>query len=181
MAFEIKINEKLSLKLRGEEVAADLFLLVDKNREHLRPWLPFVDLTLSQEDTKKFLIGCLEKFESKKALDLGIWYEGKWIGSMGFHTINSSNEWAEIGYWISKEYEGKGLMTLCVRAIIDYGFKELNLHRIQIKCDALNLKSKALPEKLGFKLEGVLKEDHKHENVFSDGLVYGLLRSEWNH
>lgn len=179
MNFEITINEKLALKLRHIEDAEVVFALTDKNREHLRPWFPWVDSTLTPEDTKKFLEGELEKFEKKVAVDLGVWYEGAWVGSMGFHTINVANEWGEIGYWIAKEYEGKGIMTQCVKAMITYGFHDLNLHRIQIKCDANNTKSKAIPERLGFIFEGTVRENHKRNGEFSDGLIYGLLKNEW--
>ena len=180
MNFEIKINEKLSLKLRHEEDAEAIFSLTDKNREHLRAWLPWVDATVSSEDTKKFIVECQEKFEQKKGADFGIWYEGQWIGSMGFHTIRLDNEWAEIGYWIGKDFEGKGIMTECVKSVIKYGFEELNLHRIQIKCDSRNLRSKAIPERLGFVFEGAARENRKKDGVFSDSLTFGLLRNEWN-
>jgi ribosomal-protein-serine acetyltransferase len=90
-----------------------------------------------------------------------------------------TNEWAEIGYWIDKDHEGKGIMTESVKALINYGFNELNLHRIQIKCDARNVRSKRIPERLGFKLEGTIRENHKYEEGFSDGLTFGLLKSEW--
>lgn len=179
MNFEIIVNEKLSLKIRSVEEAEVFFALSDKNREHLRPWLPWVDMTHSSEDTKKYLEVMLEKFEKKTGADFGIWYEGSWVGSMGFNKIDTVNEWAEIGYWLDKDHEGKGVMTTSVRALINYGFKDLNLHRIQIRCSSLNSKSEAIPKRLGFTLEGRLREDHKINGEFSDGLTYGLLKSEW--
>jgi ribosomal-protein-serine acetyltransferase len=179
MNFEININEKLSLKLCHREDAEAIFLLSDNNREHLRTWLPWVDITLSSDDTKKYLEGELEKFEKKTGADFGIWYEGSWIGRAGFHTITMKHEWAEIGYWITKDHEGKGIMTECVQTLINYGFNDLNLHRIQIRCDARNMRSKAIPERLGFKLEGVIRENRKSEDGFFDSLTFGLLRNEW--
>ena len=175
--FEIKINENLFLRLRQEKDVNEMFILTDKNREHLRPWLKWIDDTVSSEDTRKFIEKCKEKFDKKTGADFGIFYNDKLIGSMGFHTIDQLNSWAEIGYWIDKDYEGKGIMTECVRAIIKYGFEDLKLHRIQIICDARNIKSRALPEKLGFSLEGVLKEKSKSDESFSDELVFGLLRN----
>lgn len=176
--FEIKINENLSLRLRQEKDVDEMFALTDKNREHLRPWLPWVDVTLTSGDTRKFIEKCKEKFEKKTGADFGIFYDDSLIGSMGFHTIDPTNSWAEIGYWIDKDHEGKGIMTECVKAIIKYGFEDLNLHRIQIVCDSLNFKSRALPEKLGFSLEGVLKEKTKSGESFSDELIFGLLKNE---
>lgn len=180
MNFEIKINEKLSLKIRGVEESEAFYALSDRNREHLRPWLPWVDVTLTSDDAKKYLQTVLEKFEKKTGADFGIWYEGAWVGSMGFNNINHNNEYADIGYWLSKDHEGKGIMTESVKALINYGFSELKLHRIEISCDARNIRSKHIPEKLGFKLEGVLRDNHKRNGEYSDGLLYGLLKSEWN-
>ena len=179
MSFEIKVHDNLFLKLRKEEDAEAFFEIVERNREEFRKWFPWVDTTLSSEDTKKFILGCQEKFEANEAVDLGVWYEGRWVGSMGFHTIKLNHQWAEIGYWIDGDYVGKGIMTECVKAMIRYGFNELNLHRIQIRCDSVNVKSKAIPERLGFRLEGVVREDHKKGDSFSDGLIYGILRNEW--
>ena len=180
MDFEIKINEKLSLRLRKEEDAEVAFNLVDKNRENLRRWLPWVDSTVSQEVTKKYIIECREKFEKKETADFGIIYENSLVGSGGFNKIDLVNEWAEIGYWLDTSHQGKGIMTESVTAMINYGFDELHLHRIRIRCDSLNSKSKGIPERLGFTLEGVLREDHKYDGEFSDGLIYGLLKSEWS-
>lgn len=180
MNFEIKVNETVSLKLLHVEDAQTVYNLVDRNREHLRPWFPWADTTLSVDDSKIFIEKCRDGFEQKKSLDLGVWYEGEYVGSMGFHTIRKTHEWVEIGYWLSKDCTGKGIMTECVKAMVNYGFNDLGLHRIQIKCDADNVKSKAIPERLGFTLEGTTREDHKKEDGrFSDGLIYGLLRSEW--
>jgi ribosomal-protein-serine acetyltransferase len=180
MTFEIHVNEKIVLKLRNEDDVEKMFELVDNNREHLQPWFPWVDTTLTTDDSREFILKCHEKFIGKKALDLGVWYDGVLVGSMGFHTIKQEHDWAEIGYWVAKEYEGKGIITACTKAIIEYGFNELNLHRIQIRCDSLNLKSKAIPERLGFTYEGTTREDHKRNGMYSNGLIYGLLRNEWN-
>jgi ribosomal-protein-serine acetyltransferase len=179
--YEIKVNDKISLKLRKEENAQTFFEIVDCNREEFRKWFPWVDVTLSLEDSKKFIIDCQEGFQRKKSADFGIVYEGEFIWSMGLHTIKLEHGFAEIGYLIAKDFQGKGIMTECVKAMINYGFNELQLHRIQIRCDLINIKSKAILERLGFKLEGVLRQNRKHEDdTFSDELIYGLLRNEWN-
>jgi len=179
MSFEIYVSEKISLRLRGEDDAQAFFEIIDRNREEFTKWFPWAETTQSSEDTKKFIVQCREEFETKKAADFGVWYEDRWVGSMGFHTITTEHKWAEIGYWLDGRYVGKGIMTECVKAVVNYGFNDLKLHRIQIKCDSINLKSKSIPERLAFKLEGVIREDRKHGDVFSDGLIYGLLKSEW--
>jgi ribosomal-protein-serine acetyltransferase len=138
-----------------------------------------VDFTTSVEDTSKFIQECQDGFKDKKKADFGIMLDGVWVGSGGFHTIKSESGWGEIGYWRTKDKASKGIMDDCVKAMIDYGFNELGLHRIQIQCDADNVPSKLIPERLGFKPEGVIRENHKKEGRYSDGLIYGLLKSEW--
>ncbi len=179
MEFNLAINEKLVLKLRGVSDREELFVLTDSSREHISSFLPWPQKIKAPSDSLQFIEKCQEKYENGTALDLGIFYENKMVGGVGFVTLDEKNGWGEIGYWISKEYEGKGIMTPCVKKIIEYGFKELSLHRIQIRCDSRNQKSKRIPEKLGFALEATLRESKKHEDGYSDGLIYGLLRNEW--
>lgn len=179
MNFEVIVNEKISLRLRDASDAEAQFILTDKNRTHLAPWFPWVEKTIGVEDSEKFILKCMKGFEEKTDLDLGVYFEDVLVGSMGFHTIDKKNEWGEIGYWISKDYEGKGIMTQCVRRLVEYGFGELSLHRIQIRCDSRNEKSKRIPEKLSFTLEATIRESKKHDDGYSDGLIFGLLQSEW--
>ena len=181
MNHEIHVNNHITLALRHDEDTDIFFALTNKNREELRRWLPWVDVTLTSDDIRKFLMRCQEQFAVKEAVEFGIKYDGEWVGSVGFHTVKQAHEWAEIGYWLDADYQGKGVMTESVKALMKYGFEELQLNRIQIRCDSLNIKSKAVPERLGYTLEGVVREDHKHEGTFSDGLIYGILKREWLH
>lgn len=180
MSFTISVNEHITLKLRTEADAEEMFLLTDKNRELLRLWLPWVDKTLSVEDTERYIQETKEKFDAKKSADFGILYDNVMAGSMGFNKIDWVNENAEIGYWLGEEFQGKGIMTECVRAMVNYGFNELNLHRIEIRCSTINTKSANVPKRLGFKHEGRLIDDHKRNGEFSDTFIFGITRNTWN-
>lgn len=70
---------------------------------------------------------------------------------MGFNKINRNNGSAEIGYWLSEDYQGKGIMTECVRTLADFGFESLKLSKIEIRCRAENARSVNIPKRLGFK------------------------------
>jgi ribosomal-protein-serine acetyltransferase len=177
--FELKITETLSLRLRKPEDAQAIFELVDRNREEFRQWLPWVDTTKSSEDTLKFIQMCIAGFTKKESLDLGIISEGKWVGSVGLHTISAIHQYGEIGYWLDKDAQGKGIITQCVKALTTYGFESLNLHRIEILCASVNVKSKAVPERLGFVLEGTVRENRIVNGAFCDTLIYGMLKNDW--
>jgi ribosomal-protein-serine acetyltransferase len=85
----------------------------------------------------------------------------------------------EVGYGIGSAHEGRGLVTAATRALIDIGFGELGLHRIVIRAGVGNARSRAIPERLGFTLEGHAREEGRGSGGFYDIVVYGLLDREW--
>lgn len=178
MNFVIPVRENLELRLRIETDAEAFFNLVDKNRTYLRQWLPWVDATKTVEDTQKYVQSCLSSFEKKEGIDLGIWYEGQWVGSVGFHYWDKINRKDTIGYWLAEGFQGKGIMTDAVKALMKYGFETMNLNRIEILCAVENTKSRAIPERLGFKNEGVARENEWLYDHFIDAVAYSLLESE---
>ncbi len=70
-------------------------------------------------------------------------------------------------------------MTASCRAVINYCFNELNVNRITIECATENARSRRIPERLGFKLEGIIRQVERLGDAYVDHAFYGLLRSEW--
>ncbi|OGZ17665.1 MAG: hypothetical protein A2494_00235 [Candidatus Lloydbacteria bacterium RIFOXYC12_FULL_46_25] len=173
------VSDDLQLRMRKIEDATRVFELVDKNRAHLRPWLLWVDATTSPLHSKKYIEECLVDFEKKTKVDFGIWYKGELVGSVGVFDIDATHRNAEIGYWLDQDCTGRGIMTQCVKRLIDYAFQELDLHRIRIRCASGNIQSGQVAERLGFTLEGVTRDSHWMYDKFMDDKIYGLLRSEW--
>ena len=179
--LSIPVRDNISLRFIQPNEAEALYALVDKNRAYLRKWLNWVDEQTGPEVSRENILKRIEEARAGKALDLGVSMDGKLIGSMGFNGIRASKRRAEIGYWLSKEYEGQGIMTDCVRALVDMGFRELKLHRIEIHCSTNNAKSAAIPEKLGFKLDGILRDDTFLYDHFESSNVYSMIENEWKH
>ena len=179
MNFVIPIREGFELRLRTKADAEAFFKVTDKNRVYLRQWLPWVDATKTVNDTQKYIESSLSKFKKKESIDLGIWYEDQWVGSMGFHYWDKSNRKDTIGYWLAEDFQGKGIVTDAVRALIKYGFEKMNLNRIEILCAVENTKSRGIPERLGFKNEGVTRQCEWLYDHFVDSVSYSLLASEW--
>jgi ribosomal-protein-serine acetyltransferase len=178
MNFELKINDKLSLKIPELSDAPAIFAVTEKDKVHLGEFLAWAhENTL--EKTEGNLKQRIEDFEAKKAASFCIRYDGQWIGSVGFISLSQTHNKGEIGYWLASDFEGKGLMTECVKACINYGFKECGLNRIYIRCDTRNVKSAGIPKRLGFVHEGTLREDQYLGGQYNDMLLYGLLKDEW--
>lgn len=178
-SFLLRVRDDVYLRFIRPDEAETLFKLVDANRAYLREWLDWVDAQTSAKVSKENILKRIKKAEILETFDLGIFNADKLIGSMGFNSISIKNKKAEIGYWISREFQKQGIMTDCVRTLTSFGFNELKLHRIEIRCSTKNAKSSAIPERLGFAFEGVLRESFYLYDYFENSRIYSMLMHEW--
>jgi ribosomal-protein-serine acetyltransferase len=177
--FSYRLTDDAELRLLEDRHARELFELTDRNRNYLRQWLPWLDSTQTVEDTRNFIKDSLQQFAANEGFQAGIWYGRAIAGVIGYHRIDWLNRQVEIGYWLGKEYQGKGLMTEACRALIDHAFNELRLNRVTIRCAVGNTRSCAIPERLGFTREGVIAQGEWLYDHYVDLVVYGMLASEW--
>jgi ribosomal-protein-serine acetyltransferase len=175
----IAIDNNLELQLTNQSQAEALFLAIDNNRKHLSTFLPWVSKMQTINDFKKYISASEVLIAEGKEVSFAIIYDQKIVGRIGLHHLNIINKNASIGYWLIKEAEGKGIITKCCKALIDYGFNKVQLQRIEIKAAVHNLKSQAIPVKLNFKEEGILRQAEFVNNEFLDLILYSLLRNEW--
>jgi RimJ/RimL family protein N-acetyltransferase len=106
----------------------------------------------------------------------------KWelIGSCGFHTIDWRNRSGEVGIMIGpKNYWDRGYGTDAMRTLVSWGFDNLNLNRIHLRVYADNARAIRSYEKVGFKLEGRLREDDFREGQYRDSVIMAILQREW--
>jgi ribosomal-protein-serine acetyltransferase len=177
--FILRVNESVELRLREESHAKETYWLIRKNEAHLRPWMKWIDRVGSVKDSLANIEANIEDWEMKTDLHLGIFYDELMVGMISLHNIDYLNHKAYIGYWLDEENQGKGTMTEAARCLIEYGFTELGLNRIEIRAGVKNLKSRSVPGRLGFIQEGTLRQADHVNGMFIDMAVYGLLRSEY--
>lgn len=172
----IQVAEDIVLKPLSESDIPEMFNMLNDEREYMRRWLPFVDTTNKEEDTADFVNYVVQTQDQH----FTIWYKGEFAGLVGFKGFDSGNKRIEIGYWMSQYVQGKGIMIRSVRKLIEFAFSELGMNRIQIKVAVNNDKSKRIPEKLGFRMEGIERDGELLvDNVFTDIVVYSLLKREY--
>lgn len=174
----LTINDNITLELTSQKHAADLFEAVNNNREHLSRFLPWVGNMKTVDDFTRYLQHCELLYQQKTEVSFVIFFEGKAAGRIGLHYIHPHNKVAAIGYWLSKEYEGKGIILRSCKAIIQYGFETLALNRIEIKAAVENIRSQAVPEKLHFTREGLLRQAEWVNGEYLDLYLYSLLKNE---
>jgi RimJ/RimL family protein N-acetyltransferase len=134
---------------------------IQASLNELKPWMAWAHTKQSEQDVEANIRDSIAKFITREDLRLHLFNKetGEFIGSSGLHRINWDVPKFEIGYWIDTRYSGKGYITEATEAITNFAFTELNAKRVEIRCDSRNNKSRAIPEKLGFKLEGILIND----------------------
>lgn len=164
--------------LVGEDVP-ELFRLVDANREYLRAWLPWLDATRREEDLRAWVAAERENAAAGRAAQFVIVDEDRIAGVIGFHEIDWSHGQVELGYWVSEDRQGRGLVTRAVQVLLRIAFEELGLNRVGIKTATENARSGAIPKRLGFRHEGVLREGERLYDRYVDLDSYALLASEW--
>ncbi len=177
--FSHKLNGTTELRLLEERHAEELHALGERNRAHLRVWLPWVDSNRTVEDRKNFIRGALKQFAGNNGFQAGIWHEGRLAGVVGYHAVDWPNRATTLGYWLGEEFQGQGLMTAACRALVDHAIEELGLNRVSVACATENRKSRAIPERLGFRPEGVQRQAEWLYDRFVDHMVYAVLASEW--
>lgn len=161
-----------------EEDAAELTSVVAANREHLARWMPWA-ATYGHQDSLDFIKRTQAQLEAEGGFEGAIVVGGEIVGGAGFHEVDRVNRSTSIGYWLTAEAEGSGLMTATVRALLDQAFHVWALHRVVIEAVVDNARSRAIPERLGFTEEGVLREAKLIRGRYEDAALYAMLASDW--
>jgi ribosomal-protein-serine acetyltransferase len=178
-SFPHRISPELSLEILELRHANDLYLITDANREHLRQWLPWVDAMKDVADTRAFIQTARRQMAANNGFQTVVRYRGDLVGAVGHHGINRNNRSTSLGYWLTHDAQGKGIMTQSCRLYLQHAFTDLAIHRVEIRCAAANTRSRALPERLGFRSEGVVRDAEWLYDHFVDHVIYGLLAPEW--
>ena len=177
--MEFKVDDNIVLKSFTVNDAEERYDIIDKNREFLKKWLGWLDFYHSKQDVIDFTKVCLNNEKNKISLPLTIYYNGKFAGSIELKDLDFRNKKTEIGYWLAKEFTGKGIMVKTTKFMIDYAFNELDLNRVSILTATENYASQAIPEKLGFTKEGMLKDNECLYGKFLDNYIYGMTKEKW--
>jgi ribosomal-protein-serine acetyltransferase len=159
--------------------AASLYDLIDRNRIRLREWLPWVEWSFGPADLIAFLQARERDNLAGAGLTTAIYCEEALCGAIGLHAIGKRDRNTSIGYWLDADYSGRGIMTKACRAMVTKGFQAFGLHRIEIRCATGNSRSSAIPRRLGFAEEGILREAEWLYDHWVDLRVFSMLEQQW--
>lgn len=177
--FTTRISGSVDLSILEFRHAPLLFDLVRANHSRLAEWCPWLDKVETIDKTENFVRSKLTRFAHGDGFTAGLFEEGNLLGVIALEYIDLANSVTEIGYWLGERAIGRGLVTTVCRRLIDHAFRELRLERVQIRCASENLRSRAIPENLGFKQEGVIRRCESLPDRTVDLVIYGMLKDEW--
>ena len=174
----LQVDDEITLRTWTEDDVDPALEIVLRNREHLQTYMRWMTDDYSIESSRKFILEGIAHRLERKTLAFAILRDDRLVGSIGFNRLDWYARVCEIGYWIDYAEEGKGIITRACRALIDYAFDELGMNRVEIRCSTENIRSAAVPERLGFTKEGVLRQAEVLHGRAHDFCIYGLLAED---
>jgi len=176
--FTITVDEDMTLQLVQEYHHATMFELIETNRDHIEAFMGEFDTTLEAVHSR--CLRAQSQFADNGTLITLITYQGQPVGSINLHyRTGGTVSGAEISYWLAQEFVGKGIMTCAVQALTHYAFSHWDVNRVFLGIATNNPRSYAIPERLGFTLEGTLRQNDKINGEWVDHRIYTMLKGDW--
>jgi len=146
-------------------VGAEMAVVIAQSLSHLRPWMIWAQLAPTAESSEMVVRRMQADFIARSDLCFHLYARradgspGRLLGGTGLHRIDWAVRKFEIGYWIRPDASGQGHVGEAVRLLTALAFDRLAARRVEIRCDVRNARSRAVAERAGFALEGVLRCD----------------------
>lgn len=158
-------GQRTVLQAPGAGLGAEMAVVITQSLSHLRPWMPWAQEAPTAESSELVVRRMQADFISRRDLCFQIYARradgtpGRLLGGTGLHRIDWTVRKFEIGYWIRPDAAGQGHVSEAVQLLTALAFDRLDARRVEIRCDTRNLKSRAVAERCGFELDGVLRRD----------------------
>jgi ribosomal-protein-serine acetyltransferase len=149
----------------------------------LHEWLPWAHMDYTRDDATAFVRESMQAWKDNKAFDYAIRSRddpGVHLGNISIWQTSRSGRIGEVGYWIRSDMVGAGYGTEATRAILGVGYENMGLHKIVLRIAVGNRNSEKIAEKLGFTLEGLLREELLIRGNWIDHTLYSMLEREYH-
>jgi ribosomal-protein-serine acetyltransferase len=177
--FPLALGDNIELRLLDESSVAPMYVMIMANRAHLDPWLRWSARIQTPTDLRAYIDMYAAKYAANDGFHAGIWFHDMLVGGMAVRYLNHDSHKTEIGYWLGAQFTGKGLVTRACRAVINHLIMNEKMHRIEIQCVVDNMPSRAVAERLGFTMEGIMRDSEWVSTAYRDHCMYSLLAHEW--
>lgn len=172
-------SDRLTIRAPRPGDGAEINAAVRETFDDLNIWMPWAQQIPTSEESEAFVRRAQCQFLEREELTLFLFLKGTntIVGSSGLHRINWDIPKFEIGYWCRKRFQGQGYITESTEAIAKFAFETLGARRVEIRCDSKNIRSRRIPDRLGFKLEGTLRSDSlSPSGELRDTLIFAKIK-----
>ena len=176
-ALRLIVEDGLELIAPIQGDAEELFISVDENREYLREWLPWLDDVRSVDDELVMIRNQSEKEDGSRVYLIRL--QEKLVGVISLNWVDWDNRSFGLGYWISKNSAGNGIVSKSCSRLIDHCFNDLWLHRAVVESAVENHSSRAVADRLGMRIEGISKDREWLYDHYVDSVMYAITAPEW--
>jgi ribosomal-protein-serine acetyltransferase len=198
--FNLAIDQEIVVRTFHPDDAEALFQLLERNRARLRPWIHPSALPETMQATRKFTVECFfnsfdDPFDVMDSpyfpevghhfrdlnppMEMGIWVNDCLAGEVAVFWLNDRSAAVEFGYWLAEEYERKGIITRCVSALMDHAIDHMGIQQFVIGCALINQRSRAVPERLGYRLHATVPNGEVIGDFIYDRVIYGIAAAAW--
>ncbi len=155
------------------------FAAVDRDRARLHRWLPWVPHIRTVAEEQRYFERVEEFWDAHEQFHWLIFDKAThaYVGIVGTARLDWSHGLAEFGYWLVGDFEGQGRMTEAVKRV-QHTLFAMGFHRLEIRCSSGNTRSSSIPKRLGYHLDGRLREDRMEQGARVDTLIWSQLRTE---
>lgn len=179
MQGSLPVTDDTHLRLLEESDAQELHALIEANRAYLARWLPWA-AGQTFEDTLDFIRGTRSQLEGNDGFQTAVVCGQDIVGVIGYVMLDWANRSTRIGFWLDEAHQGRGTMTAAARVLVDHALTVWQLNRVEILAATENRRSRAIPERLGFREEGTLRQLQLVGGRYLDCVSYSMLAANWS-
>lgn len=174
-------SDRLTIRAPRAGDGPEMNAAVEETFDDLKPWMPWARQMPTLEESEIYVRRAQCEFLAREDLVLLLFLKGTntLVGGSGLHRIDWDIPKFEIGYWCRKRFQGQGYITESTEAIAKFAFETLGAKRVEIRCDLKNVRSQRIPDSLGFKLEGTLRNNTlSTSGELRDTLVFAKIEGD---
>ena len=174
----LRVSDSAALRPLEPGDADELYGLIEADRPRLARWMPWAQAQ-TRAGTLEFIRSARAQPERDGGFQLALVVDRRLAGVFGIHKVDIENRTTSIGYWLAARHEGAGLATFAARALVGHAFDAMGMHRVEIRAAPDNVRSRAIPERLGFSQEAVLRDAERFGDEYRDNILYAMLAPDW--
>ncbi|KJY84500.1 50S ribosomal protein L7/L12 [Vibrio galatheae] len=175
--FSQKIDSEISIALVQESFANQYVELASEQFDYLSQWLAWPPHCKSEQDFRLFVQRSLHDYADGKSITCAILYQSEIVGNCSCFNIDYETSSLEIGYWLSKHHQGKGIVTRVVKHLVEHAFHELKVEKVQLSAAVENTASRNVAQRVGMALEGIITNREKVGERILDHAIYAIHKS----